>query len=638
VNLSVSDASTEDWATIGVKLLSIGLVPAAGGNPVTVYTAPSPVPTINLVQLDQLSEILGNVPVPVGTYSQAVLTLSANPGDVYLTSANDPSTGFAGAAATTYGQAPNQGQVQIQGADGATGAKTVTVTVNLVQDLTVTATGSNALDLEFDLSHPAFIVDHTPATTGSLIWAVDFKGPVVRHHPCRITDLVLRHLYGTVTAVASDNSSLTISKDYPAWPIASPETETTSSQSLPIRVDATNGTLLYNLDAGSNPYTPTKVTDFSALAALLASNTTAGKTTYVRLVTRYQSGGTLVAARVYASTSFDTVFANPEGHVLHVSGSGASPSFKVEDESGRGVQVNVTAGTNFFFHTPASASAGVTPISGLGGGITFMNDGLLVRGFKVHTTVDPTTMDAVDVDIEIAKYQGVISSASTTSFDYTSQFATAGDNYTDFNLPYVAASVANGITPGTGAAYSGFKWWNLGYPTLLNPGSSGTVSAIQSFVDAVGGSVSFGGSPTLTAVPYGVSYADWNGTSTPAAWNALFSILEPTPVPLGTVGTGWTAATGTFTMTVPNGTQAVTVDLNTAAESAPVVYQVDRTSGVVTVNQVDITTSAGQAAAASGLTQGAKVKVFGVPQSSNGNNYLMAYVVFYYTGNTAPKS
>jgi len=49
VNLMVSDASTEDWAVIGVKVLSITLTPQGGGSPVTVYTAPTPAPIVNLV-------------------------------------------------------------------------------------------------------------------------------------------------------------------------------------------------------------------------------------------------------------------------------------------------------------------------------------------------------------------------------------------------------------------------------------------------------------------------------------------------------------------------------------------------------------------------------------------------------------
>jgi Domain of unknown function (DUF4382) len=80
VSMVITDASSEDWATIGVKVLSIALVPQGGGGNVAVYTAPRTVPLVNLAQLDQIAEILGNATVPAGTYTGAVLTISANPG------------------------------------------------------------------------------------------------------------------------------------------------------------------------------------------------------------------------------------------------------------------------------------------------------------------------------------------------------------------------------------------------------------------------------------------------------------------------------------------------------------------------------------------------------------------------------
>jgi hypothetical protein len=49
VAMSVSDASTEDWAVIGVKLLGITLTPQNGGTPVTIMTAPAIPPVLNLV-------------------------------------------------------------------------------------------------------------------------------------------------------------------------------------------------------------------------------------------------------------------------------------------------------------------------------------------------------------------------------------------------------------------------------------------------------------------------------------------------------------------------------------------------------------------------------------------------------------
>src|SRR5271165_4865398 len=129
-NLSVlmSDASTEDWATIGVKVLSIALVPQNGGSNVTVYTAPSTAPVINLVQLDQLGELIGNASVPAGAYSSAVITISANPGDVLLTAASDPSTGFTG----TPGATVPSSDIEIQNTQGTAPNLTVTVPVKFV--------------------------------------------------------------------------------------------------------------------------------------------------------------------------------------------------------------------------------------------------------------------------------------------------------------------------------------------------------------------------------------------------------------------------------------------------------------------------------------------------------------------------
>src|SRR5258708_15482048 len=108
VSMLVTDASTEDWATIGVKVLSIALVPQGGGSNVTVYTAPATAPRVNLAQLDQIAELLGNTSVPAGTYTATVLTVSANAGDVLLTVAADPEAGFAAAPRTTIPSAPIQ--------------------------------------------------------------------------------------------------------------------------------------------------------------------------------------------------------------------------------------------------------------------------------------------------------------------------------------------------------------------------------------------------------------------------------------------------------------------------------------------------------------------------------------------------
>jgi hypothetical protein len=606
----VSDDSTNDWATIGVKVLNISLMPQGGGSAVPVYTAPTPVPYVNLVQLDQLGEILGNANVPPGTYVSANLTISANPGDVLLTAAANPDPGFAG----TPGAAVDPGQIQIQGATGAVGSRTVPLSVNLVSPLVVTAGSSNALDMEFDLSHPAFIVDHDPIGGGAPIWAVNFNGPV-RHHPIRdITGLVLRDLYGSVTSVSSDNTSITVAKAFAVRPAVNPETAIISTKSIPVLVDATNGTIFFDVDAK----TRTVIKDFSSVAASLPNK-------FVRIAARYQANGTLVAVRIFASSSFNKLWISPEGHVLHVSPS--TNVIVVENENGVGVPLTIDSNTQFFYRTPASALGDATPIAT---GTGFIAAGNLVRGFKVHASVvDPlaSPLVAQTVDIEIAKYDGNISASNNSSFQYNRQFATALDNY-NITLPYISNTTPNGKDSG-GNAIQGYKWWYFTFPTLVDTGAS----AIPDFVAATNGAVNFGGTVGALSAR-GVSYVTWNDPAAANGWAARWTVLSPTKVPLGTVSTPFSGNSFAMTVPLPPGVEAaptipVTVKLTAISGSATLVYQVDKTGGIVTVSPQDITTSAGINALTTNLVNGTPVKVFGVPQADGS---IKAYVLFYYTG------
>jgi hypothetical protein len=602
--LSVSDASSEDWSTIGVRVLSIALVPQGGGSNVTVWSAPSPAPYINLEQLDQLAEILGNVNVPPGTYTAAVLTVSANPGDVLLTVAENPESGFPVAAGTSI----PADQIIIQGKQGASGSYTVPVNIGFVNPLVVSTSSTPALDLEFDLSNPAFIVGHTPpAAMGATLWAINFKGPL-RHHPIYdIARLVLRHTYGTVSSVAADASSFTMSKDFPVLPVTNPETAVVSSQMLQIQADSTDGTIFYDMDAK----TRTVVTDFSAEAATLA-----GK--YVRVAARYQQNGTLVAVRVWASSDFSNVWLSPEGRVTSVDA--ANSIIRVANESGSATPVSIDANTQFFFRTPANAQADATPIAT---GTGFLTNQDLVRGFKVHVSaVDrlATPMVAQTVDIETATYSGGISNATATGFTYTHDFVRTTDDYVA-TLNYISATTANG-TDADGNAIQGFKWWNFTYPTLETSGSA----AIPDFIAATSGAVNFGGTVGgLTA--WGLSRSIWADPANASGWSVREAVLMPTPLPLGTVSSPFSG--GTFAMTVQGGAQPATVDVSTTTQSATLVYQVDRSGAVVTVSPIDVTTSSGLSAVTQNLIANVPVKVYGVPQS---DGTLQAYVIVYYTG------
>ncbi|MBV8740384.1 MAG: hypothetical protein JOZ12_01300 [Sinobacteraceae bacterium] len=565
---------------------------------------------LNLAQLDQLGELLGNVAVPVGTYTAAIITVSANQGDIQLTAAADPEAGFGAAP----GASIPASQIQIQGAQGMSPNLTVPVHVDLQSPLVVSTTQNNALELEFDLGHPAFIVEHTPPGAAAPIWAINFNGPVRHRTIADLAHLLLRHMYGTVSAVASDGSSLTITRDLPALPIVNPESAVATTQSLQILADAANGTLFFDLDAN----TSTTIKSFSSEASVLA-----GK--YVRIAARYQEDGTLVAVRVWVSSRFDKVWLSPEGHVLHVDT--ANNVLSILNESGMAVPVQVNSGTEFFFRQPGNGAADATPIAT---GTAFISNHNLVRGFKVHVSaVDPlaNTLVAQSVDIETPVFDGRITAASASNFTDTRVFRTASDDYS-VQLGYISAATANG-KDANGNPVSGFRWWNFTFPTMADTGAN----AVPDFVTATTGAVSFGG--TAAPIPvWGASYATWGDPANSQGWSVRDTVLLPAALPLGSVVDGFTTGTDTFTMTVPTGANAVTVDVGTTAGSATLAYQVDNTNGIVTVSPVDLGSASGQGTLAAGLVAKTPVKVFGIPQVQG---TLKAYVILYYTG-TLPTS
>jgi len=614
----ISDTPTNDWAEIGVRVLSIALKPQSGGTPVVVYN-PNPAAMINLIELDQIAEILNSVSVPPGTYTAATLTLSANPGDVALTASSEPDPGFAG----TPGEIVPSAQIQIMGATGSAGSLTVPLSATLASPVTVTANQNSQIDFDFDLSNPAFIVAHPPVGGGMTLWAVNFA-PALRHHPIfDVTRLVLRDLYGSFVSANSVNNvdtSITITRVFPVEPPVNPEKEMSSSQNLNILADANNGTLFYDMDAG----TRSTITNFNNVASGLT-----GK--FLRIAARYQSDGSLVAVRIWTSSSFNTVWISPEGHVRHVLIS--SSALVVDNEDGQPVTVDVNGSTQFFYRAPANPAVDATPICT---GVACLND--LVRGFKVHITADPlqTPLVAQTVDIEIARFEGAISSPNSANFTYTRDFVTGGDNYTK-QMIYISNATANGNDPLSGAKITGYKWWNFAFPTLLDSDATAGDNPISDFIAATGGSATFGG--TVGAVPvFGATFATWNDPANPAGWAAPWSILEPAPVPLASVATGWItnggSAGGSFTIAAAGGTSHILVDASSVSGSATLVYQVDRTGGIITISPVNLTTQAGLNTVQTNLTPSTPVKVFGVPQTDGS---IKAYVFFYFTG-TMPTS
>jgi hypothetical protein len=329
--------------------------------------------------------------------------------------------------------------------------------------------------------------------------------------------------------------------------------------------------------------------------------------------------------RIWSSSTFNSVWLSPEGHVLHVNTS--TGVVTVQNDAGVGVPLTVNANTQFFFRTPGNALADATPIATGAGFLTSHN---FVRGFKVHASVvDPlaSPLTAQTIDIEIARFDGAISAANSNGFTYTRNFHTVGDNYS-VTLNYISNSTANGADS-NGSAIAGFKYWNFTFPTVVTSGSA----VVTSFINATNGAVNYGGTVGILGAS-GETYAVWNDPAGPSAWSAPSVVLLPVSAPLSMVNAGFAVGTNAFTMTALGGTIAVSNSLSTTSGSATLVYQVDRTGNVVTVTPVDITTAAGQATLTLNLIAGTPVKVFGVPQASG---VVKAYIVLYYTG-TKPTS
>ncbi len=134
-------------------------------------------------------------------------------------------------------------------------------------------------------------------------------------------------------AVSSDGTSFTTNKIFLGVP-ASATNSVTSTQSLTILADSNNlngnnGTIVWNLDASPPQRFVVTNFDLDGVASILSQP---GE--FVRVQARYQQNGTLVAVRVWASTSFSKVFVSPEGHVLDVNRAASPPTFTIVTESG----------------------------------------------------------------------------------------------------------------------------------------------------------------------------------------------------------------------------------------------------------------------------------------------------------------
>jgi len=363
----ITDAPSDQWSAIEVVVTQVAFLNKADHTKeVVAFQGASA--KINLVDLDSVGELLASAQIPAGTYD--ALRITIDPAKVNLVKAD--------------GTVVPSSQLKVAGNS---------VIVNLSADLVVTANGSNAVQLDFDLAHPLFLVQ-----LPDLTWVMNLQ---VKHRPnvngmTGVAQLMFRHRKGTLVSVGTSSFVL----------------HTDSGNDLTVNVGA--GSWFFDADTKT----------VGSLAGLAA-----GKNALVSL--RMQPDGSLWAVRVwYSATALPTW--TPEGHVYGVDQ--ANSLMKVTSASGTRT-IAIDPDTAFTYHMSQTMGTGTAALANLW------------TGFKVQVQVkDPlaTPMHAQSVNIQRAVDGGRISSASTSSFTYQH---TSGDRthaYANaFNWWYVGLPGAN---------------------------------------------------------------------------------------------------------------------------------------------------------------------------------------------------
>ncbi|WP_306591237.1 DUF4382 domain-containing protein [Geothrix sp. 21YS21S-4] len=345
----LTDAPSEQWSAVEVVVTQVALLNKADHTK-EVVAFQGATAKLNLVDLDSVGELLASASLPIGTYDAVRITI--DPASVNLVKAD--------------GTAVPAAQVHVQGASAV---------VSLSSDLVVTASGSNAVQLDFDLAHPLFLVQ---LPDGS--WVLTLQ---VKHRPndggiAGVAQLVFRHRRGTVASVGASSFVL----------------HTDSGNDLTVNADA--GSLFFNADAKAA----------GSLAGL-----SAGKSALVSL--RMQPDGSLWAVRVWYSAAALPAW-TPEGHVYGVDR--AAGRLLVSTNAALPRPILIDADTAFTFRSGSALGTGTAALANLW------------TGFKVQVEVkDPlqAPMHAQSVTVQRAVDGGAIAAAGGTGFTY--QHPLAGD-------------------------------------------------------------------------------------------------------------------------------------------------------------------------------------------------------------------
>ena len=343
-SIILTDAPSDQWSAVNVVVTKVTLLNKADHTK-EVVAFQGATASINLVDLDSVGELLATAQIPVGTYDAMRITI--DPTSVSLVKQDGtivPST-------------------QVHVAAGKD-----TVQVGLSADLVVTASGSNAVQIDFDLGHPLFLVQ---LPNGE--WVMNLQ---VKHRPntngmMGMAQLMFRHRRGTITSVGT--SSFVMRTDH----------------GTDLTVNVGTGAWFFDAD--------TRILgSFAGLAA--------GKNVLVSL--RMQPDGGLWLVRAWYGANALPGW-TPEGHVYGVDRT--ANKILVSTNTGAPRAIFIDADTAFTFHTSQALGTGTGVLANVW------------AGFKVQVEVkDPlqTQLHASSVNIQRAVDGGVISAADATQFTY----------------------------------------------------------------------------------------------------------------------------------------------------------------------------------------------------------------------------
>jgi hypothetical protein len=357
-SIILTDAPSDQWSAIEVVVTKVTLLNKADHTK-EVVAFQGATAKINLVDLDSVGELLATAQLPVGTYD--ALRITVDPASVNLVKAD--------------GTAVSASMVHVAGS---------TVQVGLSTDLVVTANGSNAVQIDFDLGHPLFLVQ---LPNGD--WVMNLQ---VKHRPnangmMGMGQMMFRHRRGTIASVGASSFVL----------------HTDSGNDLTVNVDS--GAWFFDADAKA-------VGSFAGLAA--------GKVALVSL--RMQPDGSLWAVRVWYGATVLPGW-TPEGHVVGVDT--ANNRMLVSSSASAPRIIAIDADTAFTFRTSQALGMGQAVLAHVW------------TGFKVQVEVkDPlqVPMHAKSVNIQRAVDGGVIKTADATSFTFA--HPVVGDRTHAFANPF----------------------------------------------------------------------------------------------------------------------------------------------------------------------------------------------------------